>query len=53
MAIEYNRAITFGLNGSARSLTYTGIDFGEPGERSWTIASVGENRIRFRRRVKA
>jgi hypothetical protein len=42
MVITYNRPVTFGRNGTARSLNCTGIDFLEDGNQSWTSAPVAE-----------
>ena len=42
MAIAFNQPVTFGQNGSARSLNCTGIDFSEHADRSWTNALVAE-----------
>ena len=42
MPISYNEPITFGRNGSAKSLNCTGIDFSEDGDQSWTSAPVAE-----------
>jgi hypothetical protein len=42
VAISYNEPITFGRNGTARSLNCTGIDFSEDGNLSWTNAPVAE-----------
>ena len=42
MAISYNVPITFGRNGTAKTLNCTGIDFSEDGVQSWTNAPVAE-----------
>ena len=42
MTISYNEPITFGRNGTAKSLNCIGIDFSEDGTRSWTNAPVAE-----------
>ena len=47
MPISYDRAITFGLEGSAQEFKPTGIDFSESGPQSWTIASVVEMDLQF------
>lgn len=45
MAINYDEPITFGRDGTARSLKCSGIDFSETGIQSWTSAPVAELEI--------
>jgi hypothetical protein len=42
MPISYNEPITFGREGTAKSLVCVGIDFTEEGFQSWTSAPVAE-----------
>jgi hypothetical protein len=47
MAISYNEVITFGRNGTAKSLNCSGIDFSEGEKESWTYAPVAEMDIQL------
>src|SRR6201995_5478984 len=47
MAISYNVPITFGRNGSAKTLNCSGIDFSEAGIQSWTSASQAELEVQL------
>jgi hypothetical protein len=47
MAISYNVPITFGRNGSAKTLNCTGIDFSEDGSQSWTSAPLAELEVQL------
>jgi hypothetical protein len=47
MAISYDEQITFGLDGLAKMLNPTGIDFSEHGLESWTVAPVVEMELQF------
>jgi len=47
MPISYNEPITFGRDGTAQSLSCTGIDFSEDGTQSWTSAPVAEMDIQL------
>jgi hypothetical protein len=42
MVINYNVPITFGINGSAKGLNCTSIDFSESRTQSWTSSPVAE-----------
>ena len=42
IAIAYDRPITFGRAGNARTLNSRGIDFEEDGDHSWTCESTAE-----------
>lgn len=43
----FNVPITFGRSGTAAGMGCSGIDFGDPGERSWTTAPLVEIEIRL------
>ena len=47
MAISYNVPITFGRNGTAKTLNCLGIDFSEDGIQSWTDAPVAELEVQL------
>jgi hypothetical protein len=47
MAISYNVPITFGRNGTAKTLNCTGIDFSEDGTQSWTSAPLAEMEVQL------
>jgi hypothetical protein len=47
MAISYNVPITFGQNGTAKTLNCTGIDFSEDGVQSWTCAPLAELEVQL------
>jgi hypothetical protein len=47
MAIIYNVPITFGRNGTAKTLNCSGIDFSEDGAQSWTCAPIAELEVQL------
>jgi hypothetical protein len=47
MAISYNVPITFGRNGTAKTLNCSGIDFSEDGTQSWTSAPLAELEVQL------
>jgi hypothetical protein len=47
MVLSYDVPITFGRNGTAKELDFTGIDFSDGGTQSWTSAPVAELGLQF------